>query len=71
MKVRIHATNKKSDVGGKRECPQCISQIFDTDNVQDKDLAEEKIKEYEAMGGKLVEMLVEAVPIGEIPSWEK
>ena len=67
MKVRVHATNKKTDTGGRRETPQCLSQTFDS---EDQAHIDAKVKEYEALGSKSIEMLVEVLPIGEIPSWE-
>jgi hypothetical protein len=70
MKVRVHAINKKTDMG-KRMYPQCISQAFNTDNTQDKVLADEKVKEYKALGGKSTEMLVEIIEVGGTPSWEE
>ena len=67
-RVRVHAANKKTDTGGRRETPQCISQAFDALDIA---RINAKVIEYEELGGESTEMLVEIIPIGEVPSWEK
>lgn len=69
MKVRVHAINKKkTDSGGRRITPQCLSQAFDVGDIERIDA---KVSEYKALGGKSVKMLVEVLLVDEIPSWEK